>query len=281
MTATGPATDAGADLAASLRAAYSGSADAWESGPTTQLYGPLARAIVDRASLELSARTFIDLGAGTGALTRALEAVGASVVALDFARGMLVHDRRNRPPAVVADATRLPVRAASVDGLASAFCFNHLPDPLAGMREAVRVVRPGGTVLVATFAADAPHPAKDIVDRVAETHGFQPPAWHLDLKVRVERLTASAPRLARLATAAGLAVVEATELDVPVGLDSPAALARWRLGMASLVPFLESLPGDRRDAVEADAVAALTEHPGSAVPHVPRLAVLSARVPPA
>lgn len=259
---------------AGIGAAYDAAATTWRGAPAERLYGPLARALVARSPVPLTGRQVIDLGAGTGVVSRALEDAGARVVAADLALGMLAADRIGRPPAVVADAARLPLAEGAADGCASGFCFNHLPDPVAGFAEVARVVDPGGPVLVSTFAAGSEHPAKSAVDAVAAGHGFEPPVWHRTLKQHIEPLTAGAERLAAAARAAGLAVQWAEDVEMDVGMDSPAALADWRLGMATLGPFLAGLSPAARDQLRADAEDAVAGLP----PFRPRVALLTALV---
>ena len=55
-------------------------------------------------------------------------------------------------PAVQADGARLPVADASVDTVAALFTLYHYADPRLPIREARRVLRPGGL-----FAACAPN----------------------------------------------------------------------------------------------------------------------------
>ena len=49
---------------------------------------------------------------------------------------------------LAADACRLPLRAGSVDNLACTDVVHHLPDPVAFLREAARVLRPDGRLLM-------------------------------------------------------------------------------------------------------------------------------------
>jgi hypothetical protein len=62
-------------------------------------------------------------------------------------------------------------------------------------------------------------------------------------------------------------------VDVHTGLDTPARLAEWRLGMAHLAPFVASLPVAERAAVRRTAEGALAGSPPLVIP----LVVLSAR----
>ncbi len=102
----------------------------------------------------------LDLCCGTGDLARAVaSASGAQVIAADFCRPMLAHGRgtgrggRAGEPAtwLEADARQLPVRSASMDAACVAFGIRNVVPPAEGLREMVRVVRPGGRVAVLEF----------------------------------------------------------------------------------------------------------------------------------
>lgn len=94
----------------------------------------------------------LDLCCGTGdmafALQRRAGAQGAKIVGADFAHPMLQRamsksDARS-PRWAEADALNLPFSDASFDLVTSAFGFRNLADYDAGLREIVRVLRPGG-----------------------------------------------------------------------------------------------------------------------------------------
>lgn len=105
-------------------------------------------------------RVVLDLGAGTGRLTRELQRhyPGALVVALDLALGMLRcaqhHQRRWRRFArVCADAQRLPLAGGSVDLVFSNLMLQWCVPPEAALAEVRRVLRPDGLFLFSTFGA--------------------------------------------------------------------------------------------------------------------------------
>ena len=99
--------------------------------------------------------TVVDAGTGTGDLALAcLQAGAARVIGLDFALPMLALAREKAQGVggvagfALGDATRLPLPDASVDVWCSAFVVRNIPDLDAALREAARVLRPGGRIAV-------------------------------------------------------------------------------------------------------------------------------------
>ena len=94
----------------------------------------------------------LDLCCGTGDMTFALKRQagikGAHIAGLDFSHAMLERAVRksngDSPRWIEADALNLPFANASLDLVTSAFGFRNLADYDAGLREIVRVLRPGG-----------------------------------------------------------------------------------------------------------------------------------------
>ena len=242
-----------AGLAPEVRAAYDAAAADWAGGPE-RMYAPLARALVAAAPLPVAGGRVLDLGAGTGVVGRAALAAGAArVVAADLAVAML---RRGGPAQhpVAADATALPFRDQAFDLVVAAFCLNHLSEPGAALREARRV---GRGFAASTFAPGWTHPAKLAVDDALRPFGFQPPAWYLSLQREAGPAAQAPGRLAAQAAGAGFTDVQVRTMTVPTGLSDPAQLASWRLGMAQVAPFLQSLDAGQRAAARRAAEQAV------------------------
>jgi demethylmenaquinone methyltransferase/2-methoxy-6-polyprenyl-1,4-benzoquinol methylase len=98
----------------------------------------------------------LDACAGTGDLSLALQRAGAHVVGADFCPPMLVRAEAkpksgNGPRFLAADTLKLPFADGSFDFATVAFGIRNVSDPLAGLRELGRVVRPGGRIVVLEF----------------------------------------------------------------------------------------------------------------------------------
>lgn len=97
----------------------------------------------------------LDLAAGTGTSTVPFVLAGASAVACDFAVGMLEVGKRARPqlPFVAGDAVSLPFADETFDAVTISFGLRNLVDSSLGLREMLRVTRPGGRLCVCEFSS--------------------------------------------------------------------------------------------------------------------------------
>ncbi len=98
---------------------------------------------------QAGARTVADVGGGSGKLARLLPSRGVRCVVIDLSPTMLELAPR---PGLLADGGRLPLAGTSVDAVAALYTLYHYEDPRVPIREARRILRPGGV-----FAACAPN----------------------------------------------------------------------------------------------------------------------------
>jgi demethylmenaquinone methyltransferase/2-methoxy-6-polyprenyl-1,4-benzoquinol methylase len=109
----------------------------------------------------------LDLGSGTGDLSRELVRSGASlVVGGDFTRDMVVaaarrYAGRRAYAWTVADVLHLPFADATFDAVTNGFLLRNVVDLPAGIAEMARVLRPGGRLvcLDMTHVPDGPFAA--------------------------------------------------------------------------------------------------------------------------
>jgi demethylmenaquinone methyltransferase/2-methoxy-6-polyprenyl-1,4-benzoquinol methylase len=113
------------------------------------------RRTVARRVSALEARLVLDLCTGTGDLALAL---GRGVVGADFSLPMLALARRKAQrggralPLCAADALGLPFADGSFNAVTAAFGVRNFAVLEHGLAEMVRVLRPGGTLLVLEFS---------------------------------------------------------------------------------------------------------------------------------
>ena len=97
----------------------------------------------------------LDLAAGTGTSSQPFADRGATVVPCDFSLGMLQVGKRARPrlPFTAGDATLLPFADDTFDAVTISFGLRNIVDPERGLREMLRVTRPGGRLVVCEFSS--------------------------------------------------------------------------------------------------------------------------------
>ncbi|XAL99297.1 bifunctional demethylmenaquinone methyltransferase/2-methoxy-6-polyprenyl-1,4-benzoquinol methylase UbiE [Phycisphaeraceae bacterium D3-23] len=102
-----------------------------------------------------------DIACGTGDLSMAFQKGGAArVVGIDFTVPMLgvADEKHNKNPGdapltyQAGDAMRLPLADQTADVVSIAFGIRNVADPAKAMAEFVRVLRPGGRVIVLEFS---------------------------------------------------------------------------------------------------------------------------------
>ena len=96
----------------------------------------------------------LDLAAGTGTSSQPFADRGAQVVPCDFSIGMLQVGKRAKPHLsfTAGDGTRLPFADDTFDAVTISFGLRNIVDPDAGLREMLRVTRPGGRLVVCEFS---------------------------------------------------------------------------------------------------------------------------------
>ena len=137
---------------------------------TEQAIGPL----LDAAAADWRDLRALDICTGTGKAAGAAAARGATVEGVDFAEPMVAVARRNYPAVAFSqgDAERLPYPDGGFDVAICAFGLLHLADADAALREAFRVLKPGGRFAYATWAP--PRRGFDLqrlVGKAIEQHG--------------------------------------------------------------------------------------------------------------
>jgi SAM-dependent methyltransferase len=257
--------------------------DRWEGAGDYESYvGRWSRLVAPAFVAWLDApggRAWLDAGCGTGALTAAIAASAepASVVGIDQspsfagAAGEMLGDRRLT--FLVGDAAALPLTGARIDMAVSGLLLNFLPDPVAAVREWVRVTRPGGAVAAYVW---------DYAEGMEPIRAFWDAALHLDPGAREADEAVRFPlcdsvRLHDLFAAAGLGAVATHTIEVTstyAGFDE--YWAPFLTGVGPAPGYCAALPPDQREALRILLLAQLAPSGGPIVMRARAFAVRGA-----
>ncbi|MFZ8872399.1 MAG: demethylmenaquinone methyltransferase [Candidatus Nanopelagicaceae bacterium] len=125
-----------------------------------------------------SGMKILDIAAGPGSSSEPLHKAGADVTSLDFSEGMLEQGRKARPylKFVKGDALKLPFGDNEFDVTTISFGLRNTKDYEAALREALRVTKEGGRMVIVEFST---------------------PTFSLFRKIYMNYLMKSLPKIAR------------------------------------------------------------------------------------
>lgn len=118
----------------------------------------------------------LDNGCGTGFLTEIVSDIApdSRFVGIDISAGMLEKAKPVYDRLVRGDSTRLPFADASFDTVFGRSLLHHLSDPEAGVHEMLRVLKPGGDMIVLdthkTILSDLPRRIANRGEHFDEDH---------------------------------------------------------------------------------------------------------------
>ncbi|HEY0717563.1 MAG TPA: bifunctional 2-polyprenyl-6-hydroxyphenol methylase/3-demethylubiquinol 3-O-methyltransferase UbiG [Streptosporangiaceae bacterium] len=150
----------------------------WDPRGTFAMLHWLARARADLVpAAARPGAVLVDMGCGGGLLAPQVARLGYRLAGVDLTRSALVQAAEHGESVVQGDVTALPLADGCADVVCAGEILEHVTDLRAAVREACRVLRPGGTLVVDTIAATAL--ARLLVVTVAEKiPGAAPPGLH-------------------------------------------------------------------------------------------------------
>jgi ubiquinone/menaquinone biosynthesis C-methylase UbiE len=144
----------------------------------------------------------IDIGTGAGTHLPDLRrlAPDAWILGVDRSSGMLELARPHGTPLALMDGMNLALRAESFDVAVMIFALFHLDDPVMALRGVRRILRPGGTLGIVTWAEDPDVKASRVWEAELDALGARDP----QPIPRKHELMNTTEKVASLLSAAGL-----------------------------------------------------------------------------
>jgi ubiquinone/menaquinone biosynthesis C-methylase UbiE len=229
------------------------------------LFDPFAEDLAARLPVSDGMRV-LEVACGTGLVSRRLVArLGGrgTLVASDLNDAMIAYGRTRMPAGAPvewrsADGTRLPFPDRSFDAVVCQFGLMFFPDKDAGVREAHRVLRPGGRYVFNVWDAMEHTPIIRVThETIAEMFPADPPSFYATPFSLHDRVV-----LRSLLEAAGFADVELVQVDKTGGSRSAAEAATGLIEGNPVVAAIAERGADAVGRIEATLAGRIAERFG-------------------
>lgn len=230
-------------------------AEAYERLLVPGLFLPSTRRALARGA-PVAGERLVDLACGTGIGARGAAAAlgaGGAAVGVDLDAAMLQVAQRSAPSVhwLQASALQLPLRGAAFDVVLCLQGLQFMDDKDLALREAHRVLRPGGRLVVTTWGPLDSMPGHAAVYAALDAHG-------IDTALPRRGFTLGIDALRGLAHAAGFDTTEASAVcDDAVFASATAFVDGLMLGAPYTRRVLAALPADVLTACAHDAAQRL------------------------
>jgi len=259
------------DQRAASRAGWEKTAAGWDAHREwiEQSMGPVSHAMIEAVSPQ-PGHVVLEAAAGlgeTGLLAAELVHPGGRVIISDGAQAMVEAAKRRVEERGAGNVEVTPMElewldmeAASVDAVLVRFGYMLVPDPEAALRDARRVIRPGGRIAFAVWAAEARNPWFEVGMKILAEHGLA--EWPVPAGTPGPFALTDGDALIELVAGTGFVLPELVEVEISFRSPDIATARERFVGVSGRARVaLEEAPADRRAAVERAFDEALAAYP--------------------
>jgi SAM-dependent methyltransferase len=221
-------------------------------------FRPLYAAVFERTGVKAGTR-YLDLGCGAGQAAQMAAALGAEVSALDAA-GELLAIARERTPAGDfrhGDLEQLPFDDGSFDLVTGFNSFQYAGNPVVALREAGRVAKPDGRIVIVTWGQPEGMPAVAVITALKPLMPPPPPGAPGPFALSEDRA------LRQFAAGAGLTPLEVFDVDNPFSFANEAEAVRGWASSGVAVRAAELAGEAAVNEAHAKAIAPFRQADGS------------------
>ena len=219
---------------------------------------PVFEAVLERTRVGPGTR-YLDAGCGSGMAAELAAARGAAVTGIDAADAMLSIARSRAPGGDFrrGDLEALPFADQSFDVVTGFNSFQYAGNPVAALREAGRVTKRGGSIVIMTFGDPDGMGAATLVTALGPLLPPPPPGAPGPFALSDETA------LRRFATDAGLEPVDVFDVDSPWIYADEATALRALGSTGNAVRAMERVSEDAVTAAYAKVIPAFRRPDGS------------------
>lgn len=261
---------------AAARAGWEQTARGWDAHRTwiEQSMGAVSHAMIDAVAPQ-PGHVVLEAAAGlgeTGLLAAELVHPGGKVIISDGAEAMVAAAKRRVEEHGAGNVEVTPMElewldmdAASVDAVLVRFGYMLVPDPETALRDARRVIRPGGRLAFAVWDVEARNPWIDAGMTALAEHGIA--TWPVPAGTPGPFALADRERLLDLVTGAGFVLPQVEEVELLFRSPDVATARERFVGLSGRARVaLEQAPADQRAAAERAIDAAFAAYPDPSGP---------------
>lgn len=151
------------------------------------------RQLLDCLEVTPDARHVVDVGCSAGYVLEAATRLGLAATGVDVSKFTVELCQQRGYRALSGELERLPLADDSVDVLTLKHTLEHVPSPMAGLREVYRVLRPGGAFLV--VVPDAAYWKLSVIPRQGRSFRPELRGWQHHVYFGQENLEAALGRV--------------------------------------------------------------------------------------